>query len=87
MTVAQVTTEMERLVPGKGKWIVEEVGNNTFKTIFPSRNKLQCMIEWGTVQSKDRKASMIIEEGDGSLKFKQAMRRVWIQMTGLTEEL
>jgi hypothetical protein len=53
MTAPQVTTEMERLVLGKVKWVVEEVRNNTFKTIFPSRNELQRMIEWGTVQTKD----------------------------------
>jgi hypothetical protein len=36
MTGSQVTAKMERLVPGKGKWVVEEVRNNTFKTFFPS---------------------------------------------------
>jgi hypothetical protein len=76
MTAPWVTTEMERLVPGKVKWVVEDVRNNTFKTIFPSRNELQWMIKWGTVQTKDQKAVMVIEERDGSIKFKQAMRKI-----------
>jgi hypothetical protein len=87
MDATQVTAKMERLVPGKGKWVVEEVHNNTFKTTFPSRTELQRMIEWGTVRTKDRKAAMVIEEGDGSIKFKQAMRKIWMQMTGLPSEL
>jgi hypothetical protein len=45
------------------------------------------MLEWGIVQSKDRKAAMIIEEGAGGSIFKQAMRHTWVQMTGLPEEL
>jgi hypothetical protein len=45
------------------------------------------MVEWGIVQTKDRKAAMVIEDGDGSIKFKQAMRSVWVQMTGLPYEL
>jgi hypothetical protein len=76
-----------KVVQGKGKWIVEEIGPNTFKTSFSSRGELQRMVEWRDVQSKDRKAVMIIEESvDGSF-FKQALKHVWVQMTGLPEEL
>jgi hypothetical protein len=45
------------------------------------------MIEWGVVQTKDRKAVMVIEEGAGGGIFKQALRHIWVQMTGLPEEL
>jgi hypothetical protein len=45
------------------------------------------MIEWGVVQSNDRKAVMIIEEGAGGSVFKLALNRVWVQMAGLPEEL
>jgi hypothetical protein len=44
------------------------------------------MIEWGAVESKDQKSVMIIEGAGGSF-FKQALKRVWVQMTGLIEEL
>jgi hypothetical protein len=67
--------------------VVEELTPNTFKTVFPSRSELQRMIEWGAVQSKDHKAVMIIEESAGGSFFKQALKRVWVQMTGLPEEL
>jgi hypothetical protein len=45
------------------------------------------MVEWGVVQSKDRKVVMIIEESVGVSFFKQALKHVWVQMTGLPEEL
>jgi hypothetical protein len=77
---------MERLVPGKCKWMVEEISPNTFKTAFP-KSELQRMIEWGAVQLKDRKVVMLIEEGTSGSFFKQALKHVWVQMTGLPEEL
>jgi hypothetical protein len=87
LNAAQIQAEMERLVPGKGKWMVEEITPNTFKTAFPSKNELQRMTEWGVVQSKDRKAVMLIEEEAGGSFFKQALKRVWVQMISLPKEL
>jgi hypothetical protein len=66
---------------------VEEISPNMFKTSFPSRSELQRMIEWGVVQMKDHKAVMVIEEGAGGGIFKQALRHIWVQMTGLPKEL
>jgi hypothetical protein len=45
------------------------------------------MIEWGMVHTKDRKAVMIIEELDGGSTVKQVMRKVWVQMSRLPNEL
>jgi hypothetical protein len=45
------------------------------------------MVEWGTVQTKDMLAKMVIEEGNGGSHFKQALRKVWVQMSELPEEL
>jgi hypothetical protein len=87
LNVAQVQAEMEHLVLRKGKWMVEELSPNTFKTAFLSKGELQRMIKWRVVQSKDRKAVMLIEEGAGGSFYKQALKRVWVQMTGLPEEL
>jgi hypothetical protein len=47
LNAAQVLEEMEDLVLGKGKWSIEEINPNTFKTSFPSRSELERMIEWG----------------------------------------
>ena len=46
LTSTNVTSELERLFPGGWRWIVEETGANTFKTVFPTRAELQRMVEW-----------------------------------------
>jgi hypothetical protein len=59
---------------------VQEVDKNTFRTNFQSRAGR--MVEWGAMQTKDKVAKLIIEEGNGGSHFKQVLRRVWVQMTG-----
>jgi hypothetical protein len=45
MNALQVKSEMERLVPGKMTWVVEEVAKNKFKTVFLTKGERQRMIE------------------------------------------
>jgi hypothetical protein len=80
MTALQVKTEMERLVPVKKPWVVQEISKDKFKTLFPMKGELHRIIEWGMVQTKDRKAKMVIEEcgGGGGRNLRQAMIRVWV---------
>jgi hypothetical protein len=87
LTAAQVKAEPERLVPAKMSWAVEEIEHNRFKTIFPSKGEMQCIIKWGLVHTKDRKAMLIIEELRGGSNVKQVTRKVWVQMTRLPSEL
>jgi hypothetical protein len=49
MNALQVKAEMERLVPAKRTWVVEENEHNIFKIVFPSKGEMQWMIEWGLV--------------------------------------
>jgi hypothetical protein len=65
LTAMQVKVEMERFVPAKMTWVVEEIEQNKFRTIFPSKGEMLWMIEWGMVHTKDQKAAMIIEELEG----------------------
>jgi hypothetical protein len=71
------------LVPGTAKWEVQQVDGSTFKTLFQSKTELHRMVEWGILQTKDRQAMLSIEECNGGSHFKQALRKVWVQMTGL----
>jgi hypothetical protein len=41
---------------------VENIGNNTFRTVFPNKTELQRMVEWGVVQSKFNNAKLKIGE-------------------------
>jgi hypothetical protein len=45
MNVMQIRMELERLVPAKVAWEVEEIERNIFKTVFPSKGQMLRMIE------------------------------------------
>jgi hypothetical protein len=83
MAALQVKTEMERLVPRKTNWVIQEMATNKFKTAFPTKGELHQMIEWGMVQTKEK---MVREECGGGSSIKQAMRKVWVQMAKLPSE-
>jgi hypothetical protein len=87
LSVQNVVFELERLIPGTWKWNVEESGNNTFKTMFPSKSELQRMAEWGVVHSKFQNAKFRIEERlvDNEAMF--VLPKVWIQFMGLPSHL
>ena len=87
LTAANVTSEMERLFPGGWRWIVEETGANTFRTVFPSRAEMQRMVEWGVLHTKFTGVTLRFEESVGGDEVKFAMPKVWVQFTGLPKEL
>lgn len=87
MTVNAVISELERLIPGKWKWVVHDNGDNTFRTIFPSAAELKRMVEWGKVHTKVGEVEMeIIETGVGN-EVKYVIPKVWVQCKGLPSKL
>jgi hypothetical protein len=62
------------------------MGNNSFRVTFPSMGEMQRMIEWGVVQTKF-KAKLQIKEATVDDEVKYVMPKVWVQFTGLPEEL
>jgi hypothetical protein len=78
---------LERLEPAKVNWEVEEIEKNIFKTVFPSKGEMLHMIEWGELQTKDTKIKLVIEELGGGSSIKQVMKKVWVQMSRLPNEL
>ena len=88
LTIPNVISELEQLIPGKWKWNVESGGNsNTFKTLFPSKTELKRMAEWGVVQTKFNNAKLKIEERTMGDKAKFALPKIWVQFTGLPNDL
>jgi hypothetical protein len=87
LTVQNVISELESLILGPWRWNVEEIGNNLFKMVFPSKAELLRMVEWGVVQSKFRKAKIRIEERMVDNEVKLVLPKVWIQFTGLPSHL
>jgi hypothetical protein len=51
----QIRMELEMLVPVKVAWEVGEIEMNVFKTVFPSKDEMLRMIEWGELQTKIEK--------------------------------
>ena len=86
LSTAQVSSELERLVPVRWKWEVESVGTNVFKTQFPSRADLEHMIEWGVVQTKFN-VLMSIEEKVLPVEVKSTLGKVWVHITGIPKEM
>jgi hypothetical protein len=55
MNPMQIRMELEMLVPAKVAWEVGEIEMNVFKTMFPSKDEMLRMIEWGELQTKIEK--------------------------------
>lgn len=83
LSVSDVVSELERLIPGGWKWKVEKIGMKNFKTVFPSKAELLRMVEWGVVQTKVQNAKFQIEERVVDNEVKYVLPTVWVQFTGL----
>jgi hypothetical protein len=82
-----VISELERLIPTKWIWKVEEIESNMFQTIFPTIAELQRMVEWGVVQSNFDNAKLKIEDKMVDNKAIKVLPKVWVQFNGLTKGL
>jgi hypothetical protein len=52
LTADQLAVELEKLLLGKNKWVIEEKGKDVFITNFPSSDLLDTMVNWGTMDTK-----------------------------------
>ncbi|EEE63245.1 hypothetical protein OsJ_18055 [Oryza sativa Japonica Group] len=87
LSVNDVIVELERLIPGRWRWVVHDNGDDTFRTMFPSAAELRRMVEWGKVHTKVGEAEMeIVERGVGN-EVKYVIPKVWVQCKGLPSEL
>jgi hypothetical protein len=87
LTAAQVTVELERLLPGiKWNWVIEEIGDKSFATTFPSEAELQRMVLWGPVVARGANAKMEIKEKKDTEIWKYEIPKIWIQFRGIPKE-
>jgi hypothetical protein len=82
MTELQVSTELERLIPGNVNWEVKALGENTFTANFPSTDELERMVRVGTVVAKCTVAKMDFETKSNHNVFKYEIPKVWVQFRG-----
>lgn len=84
--MAQVTVELQRLLPG-WKWVLQESGDKTFETTFPSAVELHWMVEWGPVEARSTKGKLKIGERENMEEYKYEILKVWVQFRRLSKEL
>lgn len=65
---------------------MQQLGPDDFRTVFPSREAIEHMIEWGVVHTKF-KAEMLIEERVRPKEVKAVLPKVWVQFTGIPKEM
>jgi hypothetical protein len=52
LTAEQLVVELDKLLPGKNKWVIEEKGKDSFTTNLPSSDILNHMVNWGPMDMK-----------------------------------
>ena len=86
LTADQLAVELEKLLPGKNKWVIEEKGKDAFITNFPSSDLLDTMVNWGTMDTKSVKGKIRFEKGVENDVYKYEIDKVWVQFRGLPKE-
>jgi hypothetical protein len=86
ITAEQLAVELEKLLPGKTKWVIEEKGKDAFTTNFPSSDLLDTMVNWGDMNTKSVKGKIRFEKGIEDDVYKYEIDKVWVQFRGLPEE-
>jgi hypothetical protein len=83
LSIQDVIAELQRLIPSSWVCNVEVVGNDSFRTVFPSRAELLRMVEWGVIQSKFHNAKLRIEERMVDNEVRYVLLKVGVQFTRL----
>jgi hypothetical protein len=86
LTADQLAVELEKLLPDKNKWVVEEKGTDAFITNFPSSDLLDCVVNWGPMDTKKVKGKIRFEKGTENEVYKYEIDKVWVQFHGLAKE-
>jgi hypothetical protein len=86
LSIPNMISELERLILTRWSWKVEEIGTNIFRAIFPNKTELQCMVEWGVVQTKFLNAKLKIGERMIDNKVVKILPKIWVQFNDLPKE-
>jgi hypothetical protein len=86
ITADLLAVELDKLLPGKNKWVIEEKGTDAFITNFPSSELLDWVVNWGPMDTKTVKGKIRFEKGAENEVFKYEIDKVWVQFRGLPKE-
>jgi hypothetical protein len=86
LTTDQLAVELEKLLLGKNKWVIEEKGKDVFITNFPSSELLDHIVNWGPMDTKTVKGKIHFEKGVENEVYKCEIDQVWVEFRGLPKE-
>jgi len=78
LTANQLAVELEKLLPGKNKWVIEERGIDAYITNFSSSDLLDCVVNWGPMDTKMVKGTIHFEKGIENDVYKYEIDKVWV---------
>src|SRR5438132_14093748 len=87
MTSASVKVELERLIPIKQSWVIQENGDNQFIMPFPNKVKLQRMITIRDINTEDGESTFKFDEWTEKIQHLQFLQKVWINVYGVPFEI
>ena len=77
LTAEQLAVELEKLLPGKTKWVIEDKGKDAFTNNFPSFDLLDTMVNCGPMDTKSVKGKFHFEKGVENDVYKYEIDKVW----------
>ena len=86
ITAGMLAVELEKLLPGKFKWEIEEKGKDAFTTNFPSTVWLDTVVNWGPMVTKSFEGKIQFEKSSEEDVYKYEIEKVWVQFRGLPSE-
>ena len=69
-TTEQMSVELERLLPDKETWNLQQQGVDSFSLNFPSAVLLDQMVKWGPMETKTAEGKISFEKGVENEVFK-----------------
>ncbi|KAG2641287.1 hypothetical protein PVAP13_2KG170700 [Panicum virgatum] len=86
-TTEQMSVELERLLPDKETWNLQQQGVDSFSLNFPSAVLLDQMVKWGPMETKTAEGKISFEKGVENEVFKYEIPKIWVQFRGLPKDL
>lgn len=86
ITTEQLAVELEKLLPVKHNWVIEEKGKDAITTNFPSADWLEIMVNWGPMDTKAVKGKIRFEKCTKDDAYKYEIEKVWVQFRRLPLE-
>jgi hypothetical protein len=88
LSAEQIIEELGWIVPSEHPWCLEKIGENVFKTVFPSKVDLSRLVKIVSVPIEANKGLFLtFEEGSANQVDKFKLDEAWVHVSGCTYKL